>query len=358
MTDKIETAYRVLDESGKLVGDMPPNLSDATMLEWYRTMWLTRFFSHKAIAFQRQGRGTTWLSSQGQEAAAVGLATALRAEDWLTASPREVGGYFQKGVPPAAIAYFTRGYPPPPQLTAPDGQDRRCLPLTIVIGTQSLHSVGLARAAQIKGSGEIVVCSCGDGASSEGDFSEALNFAGVYRLPLVFVVVNNGWAISVPRSNQTATAQIASRGVGFGMPGRLVDGNDIVAMYAVMKEATERARGGGGPTLVEAVTYRLGAHSTADDPTRYRPPEELALWEARDPLGRLGHFLRERGTLDETGHRQIIEEAEAFIADQFRLAHEYPAPPADAFFTNVYAALTPRLTAQRESFRQAARPNG
>ncbi len=336
--------YQVLNSEGRLVGPLPGDLSEERLLKWYRTMWETRFFSARIVALQRQGRATTWIPSLGQEAASVGLATTLHKQDWLTASPREIGGYFLKGIPPAAITYFTRGYTPPAELF---GDDFHCLPLTIVIGTQVPHSVGLAMAAKLRGSGEIVVGSCGDGATSEGDFSEALNFAGVFKAPVVLVVVNNGWAISVPRARQSAVQQIAERGQGFGVPARIVDGNDILAMYSVMQEATDRARNGGGPTLIEALTYRLSAHSTADDPTRYCPPEELALWQTRDPLNRFRQFLLDQSLLDTASDAALQTEAREYITAQVELAQAHPVPSPAALFDNVYAQLTLRLERQR-----------
>jgi pyruvate dehydrogenase E1 component alpha subunit len=349
LTQEFEQPYQVLNPEGQLTGQLPEGLAADRLIQWYRTKWLTRLLSNKLVALQRQGRATTWIPSNGQEAIAVGLATPLLSQDWLAASPREMGGYLLKGVTPAAIAYFCRGFPPPPGLAGPDVH---CLPFTIVIGTQTLHSVGLAMAARLKKEDTVVVGTCGDGASSEGDFSEALNFAGVFQAPLVMVVVNNGWAISVPSHKQFAAKHLAQRGIGYGLPARLVDGNDILAVYAVMREAVERARSGGGPTLVEAVTHRQAAHSTADDPTRYCPPEDLRLWETRDPLKRLRRFLFDGGYLDEQGDISLLKEVEAYLTDQIQKALDYPAPAPEAFFDNVYAELTPRLARQRERVRQ------
>jgi pyruvate dehydrogenase E1 component alpha subunit len=345
---EFEKPYQVLDAEGKVVGPLPEGLSNDQMLKWYRTMLLTRALSVKLVALQRQGKATTWIPCQGQEAAAVGIATPLLPQDWLACSPREVGAYLLKGVPAKAIAYFVRGYATPPELF--DG-NVHCLPMTIVIGTQAPHAVGLAMAAKIRGDDAVVVGACGDGASSEGDFNESLNFAGVYQAPVVLVVINNGWSISVPRQHQTAARTIAQRGAGFGVPARLVDGNDILAMYAVMKEATERARSGGGPTLVEALTYRLAAHSTADDPTRYQPAEELALWQGRDPLKRYRRFLMERSLLGESEDAALHQEIEEELAEQIKVAYEYPVPGPDSFFNNVYQQPTSRLTQQRKDLQ-------
>ena len=221
LTDALETPYQLLDPAGHLTGSLPTGVTDQKLLEWYRLMWLTRLFSNKIVALQRQGRATTWGPLIGQEASAVGMAAPLEDRDWITGSYREAGAYFTKGLSLATIAYYTRGYAAPPELS--DG-DKHCLPLQIVIGTQTLHAVGLAMAARIKGTGEVVVGGCGDGATSEGDFNEALNFAGVFKAPVVLVVINNGWAISTPRSRQSGAVRLARRGEGFGVPARLVDG--------------------------------------------------------------------------------------------------------------------------------------
>lgn len=347
----LDQPYQVLDPQGQLVGSLPQGLEQTQLMNWYRTMWFTRLFSFKLVALQRQGLSTTWIPGEGQEATSVGMATPLLAQDWLACSPREVGAYFLKGFSPAAVAYFARGYPPPAELC---GNDVRCMSLYIVIGTQSLHAVGLAMAAKLKGDDAVVVVAVGDGAASEGDFSEAMNFAGVYKAPVVLVVVNNGWAISVPRHKQSAVRRMAWRGKGFGMEARLVDGNDILAVYSVMQEAVERARSGEGPTLVEAITYRMGAHSTADDPG---PAEELAYWQARDPLARFRRFLIDRQLLDEAADAALLAGIEADVNEQVRIAHEYPIPGPDGFFEQVYQQPSPRLQRQRTELNNLLQNN-
>lgn len=351
---ELETPYQILNHEGRVIGRVPEGLTPEQLREWYRMMWVTRAFSHKTVALQRQGRATTWGPLQGQEAIAVAMGAPLQPQDWMTGSYREAGAYFTKGLPVAAMNYYTRGYAAPPELcrNPKTGEDARCLPIQIVIATQTLHAVGLAMAAKLKGDNAVVVGGCGDGATSEGDFSEALNFAGVFKAPVVFTIVNNGWAISTPRSKQSAARYLALRGQGFGVPARLVDGNDMLACYEVMKEATDRARAGEGPTLVEAITYRLGAHTTADDPTRYRPKEETEYWEVRDPLKRFKQFLLDQTVLDETTEQQIVQEAEAYVAEQVELAQNYSVPDKDGFFDNVYAELTPRMKKQREQLRR------
>src|SRR6266481_9488983 len=286
--DSSSIPYQILDPEGNLVGEMP-DLSAERMLSLYRFMQLGRVFSNKIIAMQRQGRATTFGSLAGQEATAVGLAAPLQTQDWLATSYREIASLFVKGVPITTVAYSFRGFTPENWPS-----ESHCLPIQIVIGTQMLHAVGLAMAAKIAGDPVVAVGVCGDGATSEGDFNEALNFAGVFQAPVVLVVQNNGWAISVPRHRQSAAATLAARGAGFGVPSRLVDGNDILAVYAVMQQAVERARSGQGPTLVETLTYRIGAHTTADDPTRYRRADEVEFWRTKDPLVRFQRFLMSR----------------------------------------------------------------
>ena len=256
--------YQILDEEGNAVGAVP-DLSAERMLELYRHMQLGRALSNKIIALQRQGRATTFGSLAGQEATAVGLAAPMQAQDWLATSYREIASLMVKGFPLSTLIYMFRGLTPENY-----PKETHCLPFQIVIGTQMLHAVGLAMAAKIAGDPVVAVGVCGDGATSEGDFNEALNFAGVFQAPVVLVVQNNGWAISMPRRLQSAAPTFAARGAGFGLPSVLVDGNDILAVYDVMQQAIERARSGQGPTLVETLTYRMGAHTTADDPTRYR----------------------------------------------------------------------------------------
>jgi pyruvate dehydrogenase E1 component alpha subunit len=333
--------YQILDPEGNLVGQVP-DLSDERMLALYRYMQLGRLFSNKIIAMQRQGRATTFGSLVGQEATAVGLAAPLHMQDWLATSYREIASLFVKGVPIATVAYSFRGFTPenwPSEV--------HCLPIQIVIGTQMLHAVGLAMAAKIAGDPAIAVGVCGDGATSEGDFNEALNFAGVFRAPVVLVVQNNGWAISVPRHKQSAAQVLAARGAGFGIPSVLVDGNDILAVYDVMQQAVVRARAGEGPTLVETLTYRIGAHTTADDPTRYRDSAEVEAWRAKDPIVRFQRFLMRRHLLTEEQVQQITADLEEEINEAVREAEATPPMRPDSFFDYTMAELPPRLREER-----------
>ncbi len=337
-----EAPFQVLDPEGHIVGPVP-DLSNERLLALFRWMWLARKLSDKIIALQRQGRATTFGSLVGQEAAAVGLAAPLRPEDWLVTSYREIASHLVKGVPLATKIFSFRGCTPPNYPV-----ETHCLPIQIVIGTQLLHAVGIAMAAKIKGDPIVAVGACGDGATSEGDFNEALNWAGVYKAPVVLVVQNNGWAISVPRHKQTAAPTIAARGPGFGVPSRLVDGNDILAMYSAMSESVERARAGDGPTLIEAITYRIGAHTTADDPTRYRDPAEVEAWKAKDPIARFKRYLAGRKLMDDKKESKLVEEIEAEINAAVDEAEAMPIPSPEAMFDWAYAQPFPRLAEERE----------
>src|SRR2546425_11022488 len=334
------TPYQILDIEGNLIGKMP-DLSAERLLSLYRAMQLGRAYSNKIIALQRQGRATTFGSLEGQEATTVGLAAPMQPQDWLTTSYRELASLLVKGVPLTTLTYAFRGYTPAYH------PETHCVPIQIVIGTQMLHAVGLAMAAKISGDPVVAVGVCGDGATSEGDFNEALNFAGVFQAPVVLVVQNNGWAISVPRHRQSAAPTFAARGSGFGVPFELVDGNDILAVYDVMQQAVERARSGQGPTLVETLTYRIGAHTTADDPTRYRDPVEVEAWRAKDPIARFQKFLARRDLLNEERIRQIVEEVEEEVNEAIQVAEAMPPMAPDSFFDYTMANLPPRWQEQR-----------
>jgi pyruvate dehydrogenase E1 component alpha subunit len=343
-------AHQILDVEGNLVGTMP-DLSAQQLLKLYRAMHLGRAFSNKIVALQRQGRATTFGSLIGQEATAVGLAAPMQAQDWLTTSYREIASLMVRGVPISTLVYSFRGFTPPYP------KEAHCLPIQIVIATQMLHAVGIGMAAKIAGDSAVAVGVCGDGATSEGDFNEALNFAGVFQAPVVLVVQNNGWAISVPRQQQSAAPTFASRGAGFGVPSMLVDGNDVLAVYDVMQKAIERARSGQGPMLVEALTYRIGAHTTADDPTRYRDPAEVEAWRIKDPIIRFKRFLIKHDMLSEEQDQRLIEEVETEINQAVNEAEAMPPPAPDSFFDYMTENLSPRLQEQREDLLRFAAQN-
>lgn len=343
----VEKIHQIIDPEGQVVGDLP-DLPPERLLELYRWMVYGRLFSDRMVALQRQGRMGTFGPLTGQEASLVGLAAPLETEDWLMGSYREVLSYFVKGVPPQAIMASFRG-----RIGVKYPYEARCLPYQIILATQMLHGAGIAMGIKYEGEANVVVSVCGDGATSEGDFNETLNFASVFQIPLIVVVQNNGWAISVPRDHQTKAEYIAHRGPGFGLPGYLVDGNDILAVYQVMSDCIERARAGQGPSLVELLTYRLGAHTTADDPTKYQPPEELEAWWAKEPLLRFRQFLMDRELLTDQEDEQLYETIKAEIQADVETVEALPPQSPDEIFDLVYETPTPQLEAQRTALLES-----
>src|SRR5437870_5024529 len=310
----------ILDSDGNLDAALEPKLSPGELRSLHRAMVLARRFDERMVRLQRQGRIGTFAPIKGQEASQLGSVITLRATDWMVPSFRETAAMIWRGWPIEKILLFFAGYVEGGR-PAPDQRD---LPITIPVGTQLPHAVGLAYAAQYRGDDAVVMAYFGDGATSEGDFHEALNFAGVWHVPVVFVCQNNQWAISVPLKKQTHSRTIAQKALAYGLPGIQVDGNDVLAVYAVAREAVDRARAGEGPTLIECVTYRLGVHTTADDPTKYRTAEEVAEWERKDPLTRFAAYLKKKRLLDDGLEAQVDEEIAAAIA---RLEGTAPADP-------------------------------
>ena len=320
--------------------DLPPET-----LSWlYELMVVTRELDSEFINLQRQGELALFASCRGQEAAQIGAAACLRKTDWLFPQYREIGVFLLRGITPAQMGAVWRG-----KWHGGLGfTERCCAPISIQIGTHGLHAVGAAMGAQRLGEDSVTVAFLGDGATSEGDSHEALNFAAVFKAPCVFFVQNNQWAISVPVSHQMAAPSIAHRAIGYGMPGIRVDGNDVLACYAVTAQAAQRAREGGGPTLVEAVTYRMGPHTTSDDPTRYRSDEEVAHWAARDPIQRYRTYLQSVGVWTER-----LQERVAAKSKRLRTELRESVVDADDFdvaemFDTVYHDITPELVRQRE----------
>jgi pyruvate dehydrogenase E1 component alpha subunit len=292
----------ILDSDGNLDSALEPQIAPEELRRLYRAMLLARRFDERMLRLQRQGRIGTFAPIKGQEAAQLGSVATLRRTDWMVPSFRETGAMLWRGWTMEKILLFFSGYleggrPEPEQ---------RDLPVCIPVATQLPHAVGLAYAAQYRGDDAVVMAYCGDGATSEGDFHEAMNFAGVWHVPMVLIVQNNQWAISVPLKKQTHSRTLAQKALAYGVPGLQVDGNDVLAVYAASREAVERARRGDGPTLIECVTYRLSMHTTSDDPTKYRTAEEVAAWERKDPLTRFTAYMQQRGLL-EPGLEEGIE---------------------------------------------------
>ncbi|MVO88963.1 pyruvate dehydrogenase (acetyl-transferring) E1 component subunit alpha [Streptomyces sp. p1417] len=306
-----------------------------------------RRYNTQATALTKQGRLAVYPSSTGQEASQIAAAFALREQDWLFPSYRDTLAAVARGLDPVAALTLLRG----DWHTGYDPREHRIAPLCTPLATQLPHAVGLAHAARLKGDDVVALALVGDGGTSEGDFHEALNFAAVWQAPVVFLVQNNGFAISVPLAKQTAAPSLAHKAVGYGMPGRLVDGNDAVAVHEVLADAVRRARAGGGPTLVEAVTYRMEAHTNADDATRYRQDAEVDAWRDHDPIVLLERELTERGLLDEEHRSAVRASAEAMAADLRERMNGEPALDPMDLFTHVYAEQTTQLREQAARLR-------
>ncbi len=344
---------RFLDAEGKALGALPDFARHPQVLiDLYRAMVLTRTFDAKAVALQRTGRLGTFASSLGQEAVSVGLGTAMRREDVLLPSFREQGAQILRGVTMTELLLYWGGDERGSDFAGP----REDFPICVPVGTQAPHAAGVALALQLRGEARVAVCVFGDGATSRGDVYEAMNFAALMRLPAVFVVNNNQWAISVPRARQTAAETLAQKAIAAGMPGQQVDGNDVIAVRHVVGEAIARAREGAGPSLVEALTYRLSDHTTADDASRYRDDAEVSQRWKEDPIARLRRYLSEAGQWSKAEEEALIAEsgkqveaaAEAYLAT--------PPMPPEAMFEHLYAELPAALERQRAELAEGDTP--
>lgn len=309
----------------------------------YHWMVVGRVFDERAMTLQRQGRIGTYGPYAGQEAAIVGSAAALQPQDWIFPTYREVLAGMMHGFPISRYWLLFRGH-----VTggaAPEGIN--VFPISISIGTHIPHAVGAAWAARLSGHDVVILAYLGDGATSKGDFHEALNFAGVFKVPAVFVCLNNQWAISVPRAIQTASTTLAQKAMAYGFDGVQVDGMDVLAVHQVTQAAVDRARRGEGPTLIEAVCYRFGPHTTADDPTRYRDDAELARWRALDPLPRMRAFLTSQGLWDDAAETRLWEEVRDEVARALAVAEAEPAAGPEALFDYAYASPPAIVLEQR-----------
>jgi 2-oxoisovalerate dehydrogenase E1 component alpha subunit len=338
---------QLIDPDGR-AGQNPGELAlpePGILLELHRRMVLGRRFDRQATMLTRQGRLAVYPSSRGQDACQVGAVLALREQDWLFPTYRDTVAVVTRGVEAAEALSLLRGdwhcgYDPYQYRVAP-----QCTPLA----TNTLHAVGLAHAAHLKQQDQVALALLGDGATSEGDTHEALNFAAVWHAPVVFLVQNNGYAISVPLAKQTAAPTLAAKGVGYGIPSMLIDGNDAAAVYSAVRACVDRAAAGQGPALIEAITYRIEAHTNADDAARYRDDGEVQAWLARDPITRLEAYLKAAGLLDERAAGQVTAEAERFAERvRDRMNREVSADPAD-LFAHVYARPTAALERQRDA---------
>jgi len=344
--DAAITATRLLDESGRLVrGAAAPDVH--ALVEGYRRLVFARRLNEQALALARQGRLAVYPSSRGQEACQVASASVLADGDWLFPTYRDTAAIAARGVDPVEVLSMLRG----DWHCGYDPSVHRVAPQATPLATHLLHAVGVGHAAHLKGEDTVVMALCGDGATSEGDFHEALNFAAVFRAPVVFFVQNNKYAISVPLVRQSVALSLAAKAIGYGMPGVRVDGNDILALEQVLGEAVARARSGEGPTLIEGDTYRMESHTNADDATRYRTEDEVAGWVQRDPLMRVRAYLTAEGALGDAREQEFTAAAEEMAtAVRAGLGADAPVHPEE-IFAHVYATPTPQLAEQCTALR-------
>ncbi len=337
----------ILDANGSLDSDLEPEIPADELKQMYRAMLLGRRLDERMVRLQRQGRIGTFAPIKGQEASQIGSVFTLRPTDWMVPSFRETAAMLWRGWSIEKMLRFFAGHL---EGGAPD-PGQRDLPICIPVGTQLPHAVGIAYAAQYRGDDAVVMVYFGDGATSEGDFHEAMNFAGVWHVPVVFVCQNNQWAISVPLKKQTHSRTIAQKALAYGFPGIQVDGNDVLAVHAAAREAVDRARAGDGPTLIACVTYRLAMHTTADDPTKYRTEEEVAEWERKDPLARFATYLGKKNLLDDGVEGEVEEQ----IAAAVRRFEAMPAPDPLTMLDHVYGEPPAHLVAERADLIERVR---
>ena len=344
ISEKVEY-LSILNEKGQLDKKLEPDIGEDVLLKLHRFMVLARKFDERLLNLQRQGRIGTFPPIKGQEAAQLGTIAHLRANDWMVPAFRETAAELWRGKSLESIIIYNNGFAEGVDIP----EDRNDLPISVPVGSQIIHAVGLGWAAKYRQKDDVAMTFFGDGATSEGDFHEGLNFAAVFQAPVVFVCQNNHWAISMPLSKQTRSKTLAQKALAYGMPGIQVDGNDILAVFAAAQEAVQRARSGDGPTLIECVTYRLMMHTTADDPKRYRTDEEVEKWSKRDPLPRFQKYLMDKGLL--SGDK--LNEIESEIMEEIQAAVEGAEKQMAAFgdpmdmFDHAYAEMPPYLKEQK-----------
>ncbi len=352
---------QILDEKGNLTSKIQENLEVSDIKKLYKFMVLSRILDEKMLSLQRQGRLGTFASIKGQEASNVGIGYAMGKEDWLFPSFRENGTSITLGLPIENILlYFSgdeRGMKIPKKgTTLTRGQRPTALnhfPIAVPVSTQIPHAVGLAWSLKLQKKKGAVVTVFGDGATSKGDFHEAMNFAGVFKLPVVFVCQNNQWAISVPREKQSASETLAQKAVAYGFEGIQVDGNDVFAVYQAVGQALEKARKGCGPTMVECLTYRIADHTTADDQTKYRDQKEVEEWKKKDPIERLRKYMESEKIWNKTKEKKLLKECEKLVEVAVKKTESIKPPALEDIFKYTYKEMTPELEEQMGKLKES-----
>jgi pyruvate dehydrogenase E1 component alpha subunit len=348
-----EDLLTIIEQDGKVQKGKEPDLPAEQLQRLYRLMVTTRILDDRGLALQRQGRIGFYLQSTGQEASHLGAALALEDSDWLFPAYRQPGILLLRGVSLEQIIceWFgnegdtSKGRQMPVHYSF---RQANFVSISSPIGTQLSQAAGAGMAAKIRGDDTVFLTFCGDGGTSSNDFHCGLNFAAVFKAPVVFVVENNGWAISVPSERQTASESMAIKAEAYGMPGVRVDGNDVLAVYRTCKEAVDRARAGKGPTLIETVTYRMASHSSSDDAARYRDAKVYESWKAKDPIVRFQRYLQKKKLWSEQFEQEVVETAKREVQEAVNAAQARPLPAPETMFDDVYMNLTPQLREQKQ----------
>ena len=335
---------QILDENGNCDEALMPKLSNEEIKKIYEMLVLIRTFDQKAFNMQRQGRLGTYIQFKGQEACQIGSAFALEDKDFIFPMYRNSGLLIARKHPIVQVLQYWNG--DERGLKSPNNVNN--FPIAIPVGTHVPHAVGAAWAAKLRGAKQVSIVYFGDGATSKGDFHEAMNFAGVFNVPVVFICENNQYAISVPRKKQTHSETIAQKAIAYGFDGIQVDGMDIFAVYKTTKDAVEKARSGNGPTLVECITYRMADHSTSDDASKYRAKEEVEQWAKKDPIERLERYMQKKGLLDSKYKEDVLNKSKDIVEKAVTEFEKLPAPDPKDIFKYVYAQMTPQQKEEME----------
>ena len=353
--ETFEVKYlQILNEKGECDEQLMPKLSDDQIKQLYEQMVLVRTFDEKAVKLQRQGRIGTYAATKGQEAAQIGSVFALKKDDWMVPTFRENGALLVRGMPMTALLQYWAGDERGQHM--PEGVN--IFPVNIPIATQIPHAAGIAWAMKLKGEKNVALAYGGDGATSEGDFHDGLNFAGVFQVPMILVIQNNGWAISLPRAKQTFAKTLAQKGIAYGISCIQVDGNDVFAMYKATLTATDRARAGKGPTLIEAVTYRMGDHTTSDESKKYRDEKEVEEWAKKDPIKRLELYMEARKIGDKKYFEKIAKDATVQVEKAVEDMEKIPPPNPEDIFKYTFKEMPPQLQEQLNSLKEYMEAKG
>ena len=341
--------FQVIDDKGKVVNKaMMPSISDEKLIKAYKDMLFARTADLQIVSYQRQGRIYTYPPNYGQEAISGAVGALIGENDWLVPAFREMGAMLAKGVTLKELFLYFMGYE--------DGSKfqnaKKTLPISVPIASQLLHAAGIGYEIKYNKKSEVVFAFVGDGGTSEGDFHEAVNFAGVWKVPVVFIIQNNQYGISTPTRMQTASESLAIKAVAYGVKGIKVDGNDYLAMYKAVEESIKACQNGEGPVLIEAVTYRKGAHTTSDDPTKYRTKEEEQQWELKDPLKRLKLYLESKKLWSDKEEEKILPQYKEEVDRQFIEAENYGPYPKEDVFKYLYAEMPDDLKEQEKEYER------